>query len=65
MMTLLPKEQGIHDLSKVRPISLFEIIRKMWAGTGYDGYGIDMVSYTPINMVLDPNTALTQPSYTY
>ncbi len=30
-MTLLPKEQGVHDLSKIRPISLFEIIRKMWA----------------------------------
>ena len=32
LMTLLPKEPGIHDLSKIRPISLFEIIRKMWAG---------------------------------
>jgi hypothetical protein len=32
LMTLLPKEQGIHDLNKIRPISLFEIIRKLWAG---------------------------------
>ena len=31
-MTLLPKEPGHHDLSKIRPISLFEIIRKLWAG---------------------------------
>ncbi len=31
-MTLLPKEPGIHDLNKIRPISLFEVIRKMWAG---------------------------------
>lgn len=33
LMTLLPKEPGVHDLSKIRPISLFEvIIQKMWAG---------------------------------
>jgi hypothetical protein len=32
LMTLLPKEPGVHDLSKIRPISLFEIIRKLWAG---------------------------------
>ncbi len=32
LMTLLPKEPGQHDLSKIRPISLFEVIRKMWAG---------------------------------
>ena len=32
LMTLLPKEPGIHDLGKIRPISLFEVIRKMWAG---------------------------------
>ncbi len=32
LITLLPKEPGIHDLSKIRPISLFEVIRKMWAG---------------------------------
>jgi hypothetical protein len=32
LMTLLPKEPGIHDLNKIRPISLFEVIRKMWAG---------------------------------
>jgi hypothetical protein len=31
-MTLLPKEPGVHDLNKIRPISLFEVIRKMWAG---------------------------------
>ncbi len=31
LITLLPKEPGIHDLSKIRPISLFEVIRKMWA----------------------------------
>jgi hypothetical protein len=31
-MTLLPKEPGVHDLSKIRPISLFEIIRKLLAG---------------------------------
>ncbi len=31
-MTLLPKEPGTHDLNKIRPISLFEVIRKMWAG---------------------------------
>ncbi len=32
LMTLLPKEPGVHDLTKIRPISLFEIIRKFWAG---------------------------------
>jgi hypothetical protein len=32
LMTLLPKEQGSHDLNKIRPISLFEIIRKICAG---------------------------------
>lgn len=31
-MSLLPKESGVHELSKIRPISLFEVIRKMWAG---------------------------------
>jgi hypothetical protein len=31
LITLLPKEPGIHDLTKIRPISLFEVIRKMWA----------------------------------
>ncbi len=31
-MSLLPKEPGVHDLNKIRPISLFEVIRKMWAG---------------------------------
>ena len=31
LVTLLPKEQGNHDLAKIRPISLFEIIRKLWA----------------------------------
>ncbi len=31
-MTLLPKEIGVNDLSKIRPISLFENIRKLWAG---------------------------------
>jgi hypothetical protein len=31
-MTLLPKEPDVHDLSKIRPMSLFEIIRKLWAG---------------------------------
>lgn len=30
--TLLPKEPGTHDLSKIRPISLFEVIRKMCVG---------------------------------
>jgi hypothetical protein len=30
LITFLLKEPGIHDLSKIRPISLFEIIRKMW-----------------------------------
>lgn len=29
LMTLLPKEPGVHDLNKIRPISLFEVIRKM------------------------------------
>lgn len=28
-MTLLPKEPGVHDLTKIRPISLFEVIRKL------------------------------------
>jgi hypothetical protein len=32
LMTLLPKTQGTHDLAKIRPISLFEVIRKLWAG---------------------------------
>jgi hypothetical protein len=32
LMTLLPKEPGTHDLNKIRPISLFEVIRKLWAG---------------------------------
>ncbi len=32
LMTLLPKNQGTHDLAKIRPISLFEVIRKLWAG---------------------------------
>ncbi len=32
LMTLLPKEPGNHDLNKIRPISLFEVMRKMWAG---------------------------------
>jgi hypothetical protein len=32
LMTLLPKINGVNDLSKVRPISLFENIRKLWAG---------------------------------
>jgi hypothetical protein len=32
LMTLLPKELGAHNFNKVRPISLFEVIRKMWAG---------------------------------
>ncbi len=31
-MTFLPKEPGVHDLYKMRPIALFEVIRKMWAG---------------------------------
>jgi hypothetical protein len=30
-LTLLPKEQEIHDLAKIRPILLFEVIRKFWA----------------------------------
>ncbi len=33
IMTLLPtKMQGTHDLAKIRPISLFEVIRKLWVG---------------------------------
>jgi hypothetical protein len=32
LMTLLPKVAGETDLSKIRPISLFENIRKLWAG---------------------------------
>ncbi len=32
LMTLLPKEPGVHDLSKIRPIFLFEVIGKMRAG---------------------------------
>ncbi len=31
-MTLFLKEPGNHDLNKIRPISLFEVMRKMWAG---------------------------------
>jgi hypothetical protein len=31
-MTLLAKEPGVHDLNKIRPILLFEVIRKMWSG---------------------------------
>jgi hypothetical protein len=32
LMTLLRKINGVNDLSKIRPISLFENIRKLWAG---------------------------------
>jgi hypothetical protein len=32
LMTLLPKEPGNHDLTKIRPISLFEVLRKLCAG---------------------------------
>ncbi len=70
LMTLLSKEQEIHDLNKIRSISLFEIMRKLsnglaWWPIGSKEYGTVTISCTLINMASDRSMALIQPFYTF